>query len=605
MANVFNSVKGLHPRRNKFSAHTYRNDFTGKLGLNIPVYQQHVTAGTRVNVNAAALVRLQALIAPVMDNIDYYVHFWKIPYRLIEDDRFTQFISGEIEEEEYTGIFATCAEFQAALITNINTKITTTAQGRLNVYNDLVGDGSLLDFCGYDKKLFGTAKISNSAIAVDTAGSQKKFNYRPVVAYLMLHYHWYMNENVPYYDGFDSNMKELTSDSDINRLCALIVENYIFCTNGCGMLPHGWDKDYFTSALPNVQYGDPVSFGFAGSAPVTLDMAQPLYFGHKLNAEESENYPLVGSLNENMSPNSNFDITISNRAAQASKNGYLETSDGDLLNGLYSNLGIRPAIGDTFEGVADLSEASAITINEFRLANALQIFKEREQRFGRRRQEFYKGFFDVTPEDLRLFVPKYLGGGRIPINISDVEQTSTTSGESRPLGSLAGKGTAVAGSFAGFTTFCSEESVIIGIAFAMPHITYAQATSKFLMKTNDRYDYFNPSFEHLGEQAIENIEIYSGASDPEGEFGYTPRFNEYRFHSNEMHGQFKSTLAYWSLGRIFTSQPALNADFIYMQPRVFNRIFAVDNQDNLVVSMIFHTRLIQPVSKYGTPGLMV
>ena len=105
MANVFNSVKGLHPKRNAFSAHTYRNDFTGHLGLNIPVYIQDLVPGSRIKLETYALARLQALIAPIMDNVDLYVHFWKIPYRLLENDRFTKFISGEIAQEEYDALF--------------------------------------------------------------------------------------------------------------------------------------------------------------------------------------------------------------------------------------------------------------------------------------------------------------------------------------------------------------------------------------------------------------------------------------------------------------------------------------------------------------------
>ena len=105
--NIFNSVKGLHPKRNKFTADTYRNDFTAPLGVNIPCFWAEVPPATRFKVSTSALVRLQALIAPVMDNIDYYVHFWKVPYRLLEDDRFTKFISGEIEAEDYDALFAT------------------------------------------------------------------------------------------------------------------------------------------------------------------------------------------------------------------------------------------------------------------------------------------------------------------------------------------------------------------------------------------------------------------------------------------------------------------------------------------------------------------
>lgn len=620
MANVFNSVKGLHPKRNAFSAHTYRNDFTGRLGLDIPVYQQHVTAATRVKVNAATLVRLQALICPIMDNIDYYCHFWKIPYRLLENDRFTQFISGEIAPEDYEGYFVTGNDFAQYLLSAINEQATWNFNKREACYMAIVGYGGLLDYLGYDTSFFPTglkhAQGSQVAQFVNPNGGNKstQINFRPLIAYYMLHLHWYMNENVPYFNGFDGYVKSIVETPDAwGELCALLVFSYNL--SGSSLLPHGWEKDYFTSALPNVQFGEAVTIGITGNAPLTtgdgyvsLDVIP--------NQAEIANDMLIG-LHQNGGTVEILRYTLRNQDNigqvyyDAGDTNQYQLDHGSKISGTFvgtssGQAALHIVMNDqTMEGIyADLSEASAISINELRFANALQVFKEREQRFGRRRMEYYKGFFDVTPEDLRLQVPQYLGGGRVPINISDIEQTSETS-ETQALGRLAGKATAVAGSFAGFNTFCSEESVIIGIAFAMPHITYAQTCSKFLMKTNDKYDYFNPSFEHLGEQAIKVAEIYPGADEPESEFGYTPRYNEYRFHANEMHGQFKSTLAYWTLGRIFQEDPALNAEFVYMQPSVFDRIFAVEGQDNMLVSMIFHTQLIQPVSKYGTPRIMV
>lgn len=128
--------------------------------------------------------------------------------------------------------------------------------------------------------------------------------------------------------------------------------------------------------------------------------------------------------------------------------------------------------------------------------------------------------------------------------------------------------------------------------------------SRWKFKTNDYYDYFNPSFQHLGEQAILDAELYAGSETPDNEFAYTPRYNEYRFHANEMHGAFKDSLSFWTLGRIFADTPALNANFIYMQPSVFNRIFAVDDSQPMLASFLFRQRIIQPVSKWGTPMLL-
>lgn len=603
MANVFNSVKGLHPKRNKFSADTYRNDFTAPLGANIPCYLQEVPPATRIKCSASALVRLQALIAPVMDNIDYYTHFWQIPYRLLENDRFTAFISGEIAAEDYDALFATPVEFASQLCSSINAYTALDYDEKASLFNAIFGNGSLMDFLGYDLLLFPECvkdgDTTNIKLKASTGNNVTSLNWRGLIAYFMLHSNWYMNENVPYFTSFVELVDSLVKEQSLESLCSLLAATAnMHLDFGCSLLPHGWEKDYFTSALPNVQAGDPVTLGFANEAPVTIP-----YQTVVLSGEESGPMNVIVEGTKPVTTGAHYTQEVYESDGDLALGAIVNNEHKKLLSIQALMAGTQGEYDDSLVGTADLSEATAITINELRFANALQVFKERQMRFGKRRQEYYKGFFDVVPEDLRLQIPKYLGGGRIPINIADIEQTSQTSG-SNALGHLAGKATAVAGGFAGFSTFCSEESVIIGIAFAMPHITYANALSRFKMKTNDIYDYLNPSFEHLGEQAIKNIEVFAGSNTPNNDFGYTPRYNEYRFHMNEMHGEFKDTLAYWSLGRIFSEQPALNAEFVYMQPAVFDRIFAVSDQPNMVVSMLFHVRTIKPVSKYGTPMLL-
>ena len=605
MANIFNSVKGLHPRRNAFSADTYRNDFTAPLGVNIPVYLQEVPPATRIKLSTSALVRLQALIAPIMDNIDYYVHYWKIPYRLLENDRFTQFISGEIEAKDYDALFVSAEGLAQVVMQDLN-NLSINYETKELYYNRIFQNGGIMDFLGYDVALFPEVEDDGEGdLTIHLHGNYTTtLNWRGLIAYYMLHTNWYMNENVPYFDDFVELVETLVKDQDIDALSSLLIGTVKFDVNyACSMLSHGWEKDYFTSALPNVQYGSPVTLPFSGNAPTAVTN-QPVYFVGTDTTAINDLQPLLAKFDSAFTEDDNLVIEHIPGNPDLSQGNIVD--DNNLQKLLYLQGRIFNLIDGELvpvQGTADLTEASAITINELRFANALQVFKERQMRYGRRRLEYYKGFFDVSPEDLRLQVPKYLGGGRIPINIADIEQTSKTDGTSA-LGHLAGKATAVAGGFAGFDTFCSEETIIIGIAFAMPHITYAQQVSRFKLKTNDIYDYLNPSFEHLGEQAVKNIEIFSGALKPDDDFGYQPRYTEYRFHSNEMHGAFKDTLAFWSLGRIFTTQPALNPQFIYMQPSVFNRIFAVSNQPPMIVSMIFHVKTIKPVSKYGTPMLL-
>ena len=178
--NIFNSVKGLHPKRNKFTADTYRNDFTAPLGVNIPCFWAEVPAATRFKVSASALVRLQALIAPVMDNIDYYTHFWKVPYRLIENDLFTQFISGEIEPEDYEALFATPQELAEEVISQINAL--TPPYISTSVYDAIFKNGSLLDFLGYDEDLFPSVVKTDGQLVIDNDGNDEtKLNWRGLI----------------------------------------------------------------------------------------------------------------------------------------------------------------------------------------------------------------------------------------------------------------------------------------------------------------------------------------------------------------------------------------------------------------------------------------
>ena len=283
MANVFNHVQGLHPKRNAFSADTYRNDFTAPLGVNIPCYVQHVMPATRIKCSASALVRLQALIAPVMDNIDYYVHFWKIPYRILENDRFTAFISGEKDASEYDALFASPEEVVEVVVEQINNHSILyyySGDKKVALWNCIFGNGSLFDFLGYDRSLFGSVSYDSDDILIfANDANNTKLNWRGFLAYFMLHQNWYMNENVPYFDNFVDLVDSFVKDQDLISFAKLLIESALMNTSlisnvfttHSGFLPHGWEKDYFTSALPNVQNGDPVSISLGGSAPVNFN----------------------------------------------------------------------------------------------------------------------------------------------------------------------------------------------------------------------------------------------------------------------------------------------------------------------------------------------
>lgn len=585
---IFQNVQGLHPRRRAYNM-SYRNDYTAAIGELVPVYWQDLIPNSSIFIRTHGLIRLEPLVAPIMDNLDYYIHFWSASRRILEGDQFTDMITGETPDEEVDLPYWTPSDVYNKLLSDTG--------GNLPLAQHLVSDSSLFDMFGYSKELFYAP------------ASQGKLNARKFIMYGRLLMQWYTNENIEPWDGFTDYMDPWCNpknepQGNISYTIAGFVLR-IWKAFGSCFFGHAWQADYFTKALPTLQYGEPTYLPLGESAPIVgtgvssaFGILNPvLNYGESLATGAHLLYA-IGDGSSETSP-----IFAGGTGAEAytaeSLLGNLQLPSNTPVNALK----------------ADLSEATAITINELRLTNAIQVFKEREMRFGRRAPEYYKGFYGVRPADARLQIPQYIGGGRMSVNISDIEQTSETT-ENSPQGNLSGKGTGIAGGFATAKVFVPEESVVIGLAWCMPKVTYSQLLSRHDTKLNDRFEYFNPSFVHIGEQEVYNYEIYGGSYGHEGgseEFGYQPRYTEYRFHSNEMHGAFKNTYSFWTLGRQFDAQPALNASFIYMRPANFVRVFAVQYLDpdkgfvnpNMKVSLKFAVSLVQPLSRYGTPSLIV
>lgn len=574
---VFVNTQGLYQRRRAYNM-SYRNDFTCNIGEMIPVYWQDLMPNTSWSCRTHGLIRFMPLLAPIMDNINFYIHFWQAPLRILYGEEFTKMITGEYDVEDWEGVYFTPKGVLEALgLLTDNSSI---------IYY-IVDKGSIFDLLGYDGSLFSDE-------------NEGKLNARKFCMYFRLLYNWYTNENIEPYEGFKEELEPFESldfdisGNDISTYIAQILYHFFEEYGTAGFAPHLWPKDYYTSALPTLQYGLPTYLPLGDSAPVTLANNNNVMLYDANGIRTTGDVGNVGIISDAQSVK---------RVASGTPGSPVQ-----VLAGVLSASTPEGSI----VGTADLSEATAITINELRVANALQIFKEREMRFGRRAPEYYQGFYGVSPGDLRLQLPKFLGGGIIPVNISDVEQTSASQSGS-PQGKLAGKGTAIAAGFARAHCFTAEEALVMGIGWLMPKITYANTLSRHDTKLNDRFAYYNPSFAHIGEQEVFNYEIFAGSygtSDGNKEFGYQPRYTEYRFHANEMHGDFKESLVYWTLGRIFKSQPALNRQFVYMQPRAMQRIFAAqfDSNDfmirNVLCSLKFSVAMLQPLSRYGTPGLL-
>ena len=267
---------------------------------------------------------------------------------------------------------------------------------------------------------------------------------------------------------------------------------------------------------------------------------------------------------------------------------------------------VNPTV-DNSEVSVDLSNVTAATVEDLRLAVRVQTFLERIARSGRRYIERILGEFGVRSSDARLQRSEYLGGGVTPIIVSEVPQTSATGSGQTPQANLAGKGVSL-GNKNNFRYNVKEFGIIMGIFSITPEASYQQGMSQHWFK-NDMLDYYHPDFAHLGEQEIKNYQLYAGTEHDQDVFGYTPRYAEYKYHSSEVHGEFLDTLSFWHVGRIFEDLPQLNADFVQIPDDNagdgLNRIFAdTSSKQNFVVELFIDEKAVRPMPKFGVPSLL-
>lgn len=332
-----------------------------------------------------------------------------------------------------------------------------------------------------------------------------------------------------------------------------------------GVKRRNWEKDYFTSALPWTQRGAevtmPANIVLSGSSdPAKLVSA-------------SAQSPLANSAGIQTDSEGNIKSDTGGFEAQIDPNGSLEMES---------------------------------TINELRRAVRLQEFLEILARTGSRYTEYLLGIFGVKTKDSRLQRPEYLGGGRSPVTISEVLQTSSTD-TTTPQGNMSGHGISV-GSHGFGKKYFDEHGYVLTLLSVMPKTAYQQGTRRHFMY-NDRFDYPIPKFAQIGEQPIWNYELYYDGSksyenleDPDEIFGYGPRYSEAKFVPSSVHGDFKNSLDHWHMGRVFESAPALNSSFVKADPS--HRVFAVTSSSvaKLYVQIYNNVKAIRPLPYFGVPS---
>jgi len=379
-------------------------------------------------------------------------------------------------------------------------------------------------------------------------------NALPLRMYNRVYNEWFRDQNL------QDSLIEVTDDGpDLNGRPAGLYT----------LKRRGKRHDYFTSALPWPQKGDSVDLPLGTTAPI-LATGPATYQDVSGNSQGSN-------------------------VASTATPSIVQSQSGDIFPGVqyWDNPGL----------IADLSDATAATINQLRQAFQVQKLLERDARGGTRYVELVKSHFGVTTPSAG-WRSEYLGGGTRMVNISPIAQTSETS--TSPQGNLAAMGT-VSLDGIGFTKSFTEHSTLIGLVNVRADLTYQQGLNR-MWSRQTRYDFYWPSLANIGEQAVLNQElVYTGTSVDTEAWAYQERYAEYRYKPSIITGKFRSnasgTLDSWHLAQDFVGLPPLNAAFIEDNPPV-DRVIAVPSEPEFLFDGYFNMRCVRPMPLYGVPGMV-
>lgn len=573
------------------------NILTCNFGQLVPCYLREVLPNDVFSMSIFADVQFAPMIAPMFQDVNCSVHMFYVPNRIVWDD-FEVFITGS---QEGHVLSEDKIPVQPGVPANwFGAKVTSEFM-----------QGSLFDYFGLPNELGGCE---------DEGMENDIISDIPLRDYFKIWYDYYRDENLQYqmnrrgtglidlfnmWRAWRAAGDYLTTEPVDPDSGGLVIPNVF---DNFQPFYRAYRKNYFTAALPTPQKGEPVTLNLGSQAPVTMNFDNVRLAGN--NNPTSADGNLVFGFSGAPEAGNDVPVVIGNTVGVDLSHVVLQDiNDAKTIKFIQGKL-----IGSDLEpltGIADLSRASAITVEALREAFAVQEILESLSMRGSRYTEFLKGNFGVTPDDYKLQRPQFLGGIVTPVQVQQVLQNAGVDADAGQLTAYAaGRAFAAAGDRV-FRMRFKEHGYIMGILSIMPKDYYFQGIPRHFTR-KDRFDYYLPQTAHLGEQAILNQELYFDDSDHDKNnavFGYIPRWAEYKTATNSLHGDFRGSLNYYHMARIFGTTPTLSENFI-LTHNVQTRPFAIwkdqrPTVNHLIwVNLFFKVTASRPMPYHSIPKVM-
>lgn len=554
MANIFSQSPVNRVKKSHFNlSHDVKASFD--LGNLVPVMCAEVLPGDTMKHRLDVMIKLSPLLTPLMHEVDVKAFSFFVPTRILWNN-WEQFIAGS-ESGNDTGLIPP-RFFNVSGTPGQNNLYGSWSRGYLDI-----GQGNW-DYLGLPPIYFSGSPrpdLSNYP-SFDINALPFRALYRIIYEYFRDEY---LQDTSITNDSTWQKPQKGDTVTNTEALCILRLRNI------------NWQKDYFTACQPWPQRGPTVNIpGVGGDSSISGIIPSPLF----RRTSPTSGVPASG-------------------AASFSTNGILTDNSGAPVYFDQTNTGLEA--GSSEDG----------TLDNLRTAWSLKRWFENASRHGVRYIEHLLGHWGVRNGDARLQRPEFLCASTTPVVFSEVLQTSSSDSTS-PQGNYAGHGMTVSFNHSWKRNF-TEDGYVISLLAVTPRTAYTDGVHRMFTR-QDRFDYAFPEFSHTSEQAVFNKEIYApwlpNSIDPDGAFGYLPRYTEYRYIPSRIAGDFRDTLDFWHLGRKFFdyrtgsgTQPALNDSFVTSSPS--SRIFAVESGVGKQLYCQVRHKLSgrRKLPKFGIPGV--